>query len=406
MPEGRRTVDKKFVIAKLLAYCRANDWSGYDPYDALNSRIFTALPFLDKKIPRLVLTQVLKRSPVNFRRLLLVPPTQNPKALALFLSALLRLREQRGGADLDADLRRLIERLRALRSAGESYSCWGYSFPWQTRRLVVPAGAPNLVCTCFVANALLDAWEALGDARCLEMAASAAEYVAQELYWEDGDAAGFGYPTPSSRGRVHNANLLAAALLCRVQYHSNGEGLLAPALKAARYAARAQQPDGSWYYGESSSQRWIDNFHTGYNLGALKAIAKYAATDEFEPNLISGLAFYREHFFRDNGAVKYFHDRVYPIDIHCVAQSIITLMDFADRDPANAGLARSAFAWAMEHLWDDRGYFYYRILRSCTIRTSYMRWSQAWMLLALTSLLNETNEREGSGISQLADATI
>ena len=36
----------------------------------------------------------------------------------------------------------------------------------------------------------------------------------------------------------------------------------------------------------------------------------------------------------------------------------------------------------MEHLWDDAGFFYYRVLRICTIRTSYMRWSQAWMFLA------------------------
>jgi hypothetical protein len=41
----------------------------------------------------------------------------------------------------------------------------------------------------------------------------------------------------------------------------------------------------------------------------------------------------------------------------------------------------------MEHMWDQRGFFYYRVLRACTIRTSYMRWSQAWMLLAMATLL-------------------
>jgi len=75
------------IILKLLAYCRANDWAGYDPYDALNSRLFEALPFLDSRFPRLVLTQALKRSPVNFRRLLLIPKAENPKAIGLFLSA-------------------------------------------------------------------------------------------------------------------------------------------------------------------------------------------------------------------------------------------------------------------------------------------------------------------------------
>jgi hypothetical protein len=53
-------------------------------------------------------------------------------------------------------------------------------------------------------------------------------------------------------------------------------------------------------------------------------------------------------------------------------------------------MAHSVFQWAMDHMWDDRGFFYYRVLRFCTIRTSYMRWSQAWMLLTISTLLSES----------------
>src|SRR4030043_522802 len=81
----------KEVTLKLLEYCRANDWAGYDPYDALYSKILKFLPFLDFRLFRLGLTQILKRSPVNFRPLLLVPKTENPKAIALFLMAFLKL---------------------------------------------------------------------------------------------------------------------------------------------------------------------------------------------------------------------------------------------------------------------------------------------------------------------------
>jgi hypothetical protein len=344
---------------------------------------------------------------VNLRRLLLVPKTQNPKALALFLSALLRLREQRRTADLDADVERLIERLAALRSPGEPYCCWGYSFPWQTRTVVVPAGAPNSVCTCFVANALLDAWEAGSDARCLEMASSAAAYLANELYWENCDSAGFSYPMPSVRVPVHNANLLAAALLCRIYAHTREDRFLAPALVAARYSAGRQRLDGSWYYGEAPSQRWIDNFHTGYNLCALDSIAKYAETGEFAAHLKHGFTFYRANFFREDGAVKYFHDRTYPIDIHCVAQSIITLVTFWSAD--NLAMAQSVLGWALEHMWQERGFFYYRVLRPCTVRISYMRWSQAWMLLAMVTLLDGSRrdgmdeaDRRLAGVARMA----
>jgi hypothetical protein len=391
--------DVEATARKLLAYCRENDWAGYDPYDALNSGLFKALPFLDYRLPRLALTQVLKRSPVNVRRLALVPKTQNPKAMALFLSALLKLPDAVVGGREEL-MRYMIDRLVTLRSSGISYWSWGYSFPWQGRNILVPAGAPNLVCTTFVAGALLDAYEQHADdqqqdERCLKMAVGAAEYILNELYWADGAKAGFSYPMPGLRGETHNANLLAAALLCRVYKHTGEKKFREPALRVARQAVGKQRPDGSWFYGEHSSQRWIDNFHTGYNLGALRAIGRDLGTDEFDVSMRSGFEFYRANLFREDAAPKYFHDRVYPLDIHCVAQSIITLLAFKDLDSTNIELAQRVFRWAITNMWDDRGFFYYRVLRLCTIRTSYMRWSQAWMLLALSRLLGLSTPVEG-----------
>ncbi len=383
------------ALLKLLAYCRANDWAGYDPYDALNSPIFRTLPFLDHRLPRLVFTQVLKRSPVNFRGMLHIPKTQNPKGIALFLSAFVTL-ERSNLAYQKNDIEHMIERLSDLRSPGMDYSCWGYSFPWQTRTIVVPSGAPNLVCTAFVANALLDASDHGRDSQCLNMAVSAADYILNELYWTEGGAAGFSYPLPLLRTQVHNANFLAAALLCRVYRSTNDERFLIPALRVARYSVMKQQQDGSWHYGEAASQRWIDNFHTGYNLCALQAISRSAGTTEFDEALRRGFEFYRSHFFREGGSVRYFHDRNYPIDIHCVAQSILTLVALKEMDPGNLPLAHSVLRWALAHLWDDRGFFYYRVLRSCTIRASYMRWSQAWMLLAMVMLL-DASKRDDIG---------
>lgn len=377
------------AACKLLAYCRDNDWAGYDPYDALNSRLFSALPALQSRIPRLALTQLLKRSPINIRGLLQVPKTQNPKGIALFLSAVLQAPEICGGESGDV-IGGLVERLRALRSTGTLYWCWGYSFPWQTRTIIVPRGAPNLVCTMFVAGALFDLYEdeKRGRAEHLAMAVSAAEYILDELYWTEGsEVAGFCYPLPECRGNVHNANFLAAALLCRAYKHTGEKRFLAPALRAARYSAGKQRPDGSWPYSEYPTQQWVDNFHTGYNLCALQSISRDLDTREFDSAMRRGFEFYKAHFFRPDGAARYFHDRTYPLDIHCVAQSIITLLAFRDLDPDNLRQAASTLGWAMKHMWDERGFFYYRVLRAGTVRTSYMRWSQAWMLLALSTLL-------------------
>lgn len=375
-------------IQRLVAYCQANDWAGYDPFDAVNSRLFAALPFLNTRLPRLVLTQALKRSPVNLRRFLGIPKTQNPKAIALFLSAFLKL-SKAGVAKTGELVELMIRRLIALRSQGVPYWCWGYSFPWQTRTIIVPAGAPNLVCTTFVGNALLDAYEQRQDQRCLGMAISTADYVQNVLYWTDGESAGYSYPVPGLRNLVHNANLLGAALLCRVFKHTRQQRFLTSALRVARRAVALQHADGSWDYGEAQSQKWIDNFHTGYNLCALRDISRDAATSEFEPSIRRGLDFYRAHFFREDGAPKYFHNRPYPVDIHCVAQSIITLVALKDQDASNMELARSVLQWAINRMWDERGFFYYRVLPFCTNRISYMRWAQAWMLLAMSVLQSE-----------------
>jgi hypothetical protein len=385
----------KTATQKLLAYCQEKDWAGHDPYDALNSRIFTAARFLNFRIPRLVLTQALKRSPINIRRLLLVPAKQNPKAMGLFLAALLNLEKICSFVDDDL-VDSIVERLIALRSPGISYWCWGYSFPWQTRRLVVPRWAPNAVCTSFVASALLDAYEQRQDSRCLSMAVGAAEYILNELYWTGtGSAAGVGYPLPSLRTQIPNASFLAAAALGRVYRHTGETKFIAAALRLARFSAAQQQADGSWHYGDAPSQAWVDNFHTGYNLCALQSLGRSAGTREFESCIRRGFDFYRSHFFLKEGSVRYFHNRTYPIDIHSVAQSILTPLALRDLDPANVHLAVSVFRWAMEHMWDNRGFFYYRVLRLYTNRISYMRWSQAWMLQALSVLLRELHAAAG-----------
>ena len=71
-------------ITSLLTYCQKNNWSGYDPFDGLNSKIFASMPFHNNKLPRLAFIQFMKRFPINLRRILLVPKEQNPKGLALF----------------------------------------------------------------------------------------------------------------------------------------------------------------------------------------------------------------------------------------------------------------------------------------------------------------------------------
>jgi len=375
---------------KLLAGCQANDWSGYDPYDALNSKLYEALPFLHFRAARLLLTQLLKRIPVNLRPLLLVPKTRNPKGLALFISALLKLWNLKLIPDAKP-IQDLLLSLADLRSPGEAHWCWGYPFPWQARAALFPRWVPNVICTTFAGNALLDAFEQLGDAKYLQMARSASDFILERLYADqDGQLACISY-MPLAPSKVHNANLLGAAFLCRTARLCGKQSYAPPALKAARYSVSLQHPDGSWDYGESDDppQRWKDNFHTGFNLCALRAIIENTGSTEFEPSLRRGHHFFRQSFFTADGLPKYFHDRLYPIDIHCVAQSIITLVRCSDLRSDNLRLATAISRWALQNMAAPDGYFYFQKQPFYTNRIPYMRWSQAWMLTALSALLEE-----------------
>jgi hypothetical protein len=399
MPESRRDEPGSDVSAvaretlrRLETYCRARDWTGSDPYDALNSEVFARTPLIESRIARLAFTQLLKRSPIDPRRVLRIRPRPDPKATALFLAAYVRLAhggDQAGRTTAE----HLAHRLLALRSPRTPYWCWGYSFPWQTRHRLVPRFAPNIVTTSFAANALLDAHE-LGLGRdCLAAALSAGEYIVNELFWEDGPCAAFAYPLPDIRVPIHNASFLGAALLCRLVDLGGPPTWADVALAVSRYSAAAQRDDGSWPYGVADTQQWVDNFHTGYNLCALRQIAERAGTPEFEPIIRRGYAFYRRHFIRGDGAARYYHDRTYPVDAHAVAQTIITLCAMQDLDDGALACAQKVLGFALAALWDSRGFFHYRRLRLGRLRTSQMRWSQAWMMLAMLALL----EGDGRG---------
>ena len=61
-------------LSSLKSYCESEQFKGWDPYDGLNSKVFQALPFLkNSALCRLVVIQGFKRSPINFRKIAMVP---------------------------------------------------------------------------------------------------------------------------------------------------------------------------------------------------------------------------------------------------------------------------------------------------------------------------------------------
>lgn len=372
-------------ITRLLDYCKKNDWAGFDPFDGLNSKIFALMPFHKNKLPRLVFIQFMKRFPINLRRVLLVPKEQNPKGLALFTSALIRLSEV-GLLDssdiIDSVLKKLIE----LRTQNSKFYCWGYNFDWQYRDGFLRKFVPNIICTTFAANALLDLYEKSQKPEYFDMAVSAGRFLLSGLnITRDDSGICFSY-TPFDYGQVHNANLLGAAFLARLYSITGEKSFLDFALQAVKFSVSRQSADGSWPYGEHKKQRWVDNFHTGYNLVALKKISEYTGIQDFMDIIKKGYQFYKDNFFIDNCIPKYYHNRVYPIDIHSISQSIITPIELKSIDRNAIQLSKSICIWALKNMQSKNGYFFYQKKKFYKNKISYMRWSQAWMLYALSIL--------------------
>ena len=137
--------------------------------------------------------------------------------------------------------------------------------------------------------------------------------------------------------------------------------------------------DKIWVYGEAKTQQWIDGFHTGYNLVALKDVYEAFGDEWVKESMDRGLEYYRENLFEPGGIAKYYHDRMYPLDPHSTALGIITMVKLRPGDPDAVALAESLLEWADRHMRSPQGYYFYQKHRWWTNRISYMRWTQAWM---------------------------
>jgi len=372
-------------ISKLDQWVINQDYKGYDPFDALNSPILKTLS-KHSKWSRIFFTQLLLRSPINLRLLLRMKPDYNPKAMGLFLSAYSNLyrthKDQRYLEKLEFFTQWLIENS----SKGYSGHCWGYNFDWQNREFYAPKGTPTVVNTAFIGHGFLDAYELNSNEIYLKVARSACDFIINDLnIYQENDSVCFSY-TPLDNGRVHNANYLGASLLIRVASLTGEKILTQYAEKAYQFSNSYQMDNGAWRYGEEDIRSWIDGFHTGFNLDALHWHILSTKSIKYKDILVKGLHYYINHFFLKNGTPKYYHNKTYPIDIHNAAQALITLSKLGHYQPDANCVLEKVHRWTIDNMQDPKGYFYYRKEKLFTNKIPYIRWGQAWMLLALSTV--------------------
>lgn len=376
--------DAMAIADSLLEQGRREDFCGYDPFDGLNSTFFDGIGAKRFSVARIAWLQLHKRSPVNLRGLVGIAKKRNPKGIALVILGLIeRHHVNRRDAELDeaVALGDWLLTQSTDRVTWRHYA-WGYHFDWAARAFYVPQGKPNAITTCYVAKALYALGDATGFDRFTDAAVDAGRFL-DSLYVSTPEIKYYAY-IPGEIALVHNASLWSAAGVAESAIRSGNSEMRERALEVARCSASMQREDGSWLYGTRAHHAFIDGFHTGYNLEALSSLQTTLKTSDFSTAIGKGMTYYRQHFFLPDGTVKYYNDRIWPMDTHSVAQAVITLLKVGGTREDRA-LVEAVWSQAHRSLYlVNKNRFVYQRGRWLTNRVNYFRWTQAWAFYALS----------------------
>lgn len=374
-------------LKSLNNWVRENGWLGYDPYDI-------------KGIPELIWIQkhgllrkgfnvVAEIFPYTLRRIFRVKPVINAKAMVLFSRAYLNM--YRHGAE-EQSLKAAKECLTWLMEnsrPGYSGPCWGYPFDWQTKTFI-PKETPSGIVTSMAAGAFLEAYEILQNESYLDFAKGCCEFLIKDLNWDQitPESGCFSY-TPIDSLHIHNANLWVAATTYRVGALISNSVYSGRALQALRYTLEAQHPNGSWTYRGHPDciQGVIDNYHTGFVLRALFDIYSVDPKPEILFAIRKGVHFYCKKLLVGDRIPRRTARRLYPIDIHSCSEAILCCSALSAIFPKLLDVAREVIGWTLAQMQDPRGFFYYRNYRIYISKVGFIRWGQAWMMLALSEYL-------------------
>lgn len=389
------------VYDALFDYCAAEKFAGYDPFDGLRSRIFQASPLKYLAPARLAWLQMVKRSARNLRPALKIEKGTNPKGIALFtLAELSRFRATYQPTHA-ANAKNFLKKLDALKISIQNpkseiqnpKTAFGYNFDWQSRAFFVPEGTPTIVPTAFAAQAFLEAFELFGDEEYLETARQICAFITEDLnrIGESRDEICFSY-TPIDKNVIFNASLLAGEVLAKTGAILADENYLELARKTANFVIKRQREDGAWAYGAKLKFVWVDNFHTAYVLLSLFRLQKLIPGFRCDETIRKGLNYWLENFFLDDGTPKYYDKETFPVDIHSASAAIVALCELNETDARCLPLAEKVAAWTVQNLRDASGYFYYQKRKEKLVKTSFIRWSNAWTAYALARLIEATGE--------------
>ena len=388
-------------LQKVEKWVEDHGYEAYEPFDGLSTplrRLTKGNLLLDR-----MLQQVGRQSPINFRPLLGIKPQPSTKGRGYMAAGYLKMYQVTGDVEYATKAKMCLEWLIDNKSPKFVEHSWANHFEYASRGGWYGKHDSIIVWTSLIGQAFIDAYDVLGEARYLDVAESVCRWIMALPRERTSTGTGLAYHMDAHGTTVHNASMLGAALLARTWNRTRRQEYVDLATAAMEYSVTRLREDGSWWYADTDMHQWIDNFHTGYNLDSLKCYIEQSGDTTWSAQLDHAFDYFLTHFFAANGRPKYYHNRVYPIDIQCPSQAIETLTKFTDRRREALETAKSVARWTIENMQDGSGYFYYRRYPLGVIaKIPMLHWGQATMYSALSLLVSALVGCESSHIESRA----
>lgn len=375
----------------LLTWIDAEEYKGYDPYDTLNSPLFSYITLNPIKY---IFLQCNKYFPWNIRPLIGIKKNISPKGMAIFLNAyskLLRIDMPLPVQDIiNKGLKLQLSWIRENKIELEDTICWAINFSIASVNSERQKNDPSSVLACFMGEALYEYYLNTKENDILNLLVGIANFLNTKIpITETNDGICYSY-TQYKKDIVFNANMHVAEFFSKLFHLTSNEEYRNIAKKCVNFTIKNQKSDGRWVYSisEGGEQRHQYDFHQGFILSSLYdyiVLCNDYRKDIIE-SLKKGYNFYKSCLFF-NGQSFWRYPKRYPTDIHNQAMGIICFSKLSNIFDDAMEYANKILSWTLANMQDNSGYFYTHYYPHLTNKIPYIRWGQAWMCLAFAELL-------------------
>jgi hypothetical protein len=361
-----------------------DDYKGNNPYDLLASN-FIHKSFKNRKIV-LLLTQLNKISPINFRPLLGINKRLNPKASALIMSALIRKDHNYYKNEIEYLKESLIK---GKSNKFDEYSI-GFSFPISLSFYTSKTNYPSLIITLFVAFAFIDYYKVKKDPEILNVILSIKNLIISKLESKKIDNLLWYSYNFDKKNEIFNATAKVGKFFAKLYELTNDKSLLTKIESITNYLIRNQRKDGSWAY--APSIKYSDSFHTAFILESIYIMNSITKKNNFDSFFLKGLENYKTSFFTKDFQPLYIH----PVHKNVGVRKLFEVTQTDIRDCAMAvelfkiigdiSSAKKVLKWTNKNMYNTKkNYFYFYKEKFWKNKIKYIR-PQGWMLYAISNM--------------------